>query len=162
MDDDRPEINWGLEPVDPTSIAALELIEKRKFLDLLLAGKGPLPAGLEIGWSPLHINKMLQDPEIQQLMSVIEENKDQSVEYALYKAAMSGNVTAQQVWLFNRRGQKWRDVKRVVHEGEVKVAAEVIHSVRQVALGLLESHGVEALQPGGALDEIVIDLDEPD
>lgn len=160
--DEQIETNWGLEPVDPISIDALELTQKRKFLDLLLAGKGPLPAGLEIGWSPLHISKMQQDPEIQQLMQIIEEHKDQSVEYALYKAAMSGNVTAQQVWLFNRKGNRWRDVKRVVHEGEVRVAAEVIHSVRQVALGLLESHGVEALQPGGALDEIVIDLDETD
>lgn len=161
MDDDR-EIDWGLEPVDPVSTKALELIEKKKFLEELLAGKGPFPAGIEIGWSPLRIRQMMADPEIIQLMSFIHEHMDQSVEYALYRAAMAGNVTAQQVWLFNRRGDKWKDVKRVVHEGEVKVGAEVVHSVRQVALGLLESHGTKALQPGGALDEIVIDLDETD
>lgn len=159
MDDDR-EIDWGLEPVDPVSTQALELVEKKQFLDGLLAGKGPLPAGIEIGWSPLRIRQMCADPEIAQLIGIIEEHKDQSVEYALYRAAMSGNVTAQQVWLFNRKGNKWKDVKRVVHEGEVKIGAEVVHSVRQVALGLLESHGTKALQPGGALDEIVIDLDE--
>lgn len=161
MDDDR-EIDWGLEPVDPVSTQALELVEKKAFLDELLQGKGPLPAGLSIGWSPLRIQQMLKDPEIVQLIAMIEEHKDQSVEAALYKAAITGNVTAQQVWLFNRKGNKWKDVKRVVHEGEVRIGAEVVHSVRQVALGLLESHGTKALQPGGALDEIVIDLDETD
>ena len=161
MDDDR-EIDWGLEPVDPVSTQALELMEKQQFLELLLDGKGPFPAGLELCWSPAKIKRMLADPEIMDLMRFIDLHMDQSVQYALYRAAMGGNVTAQQIWLFNRQSDKWKDTKRVVHEGEVKIGAEVVHSVRQVALGLLESHGTKALQPGGALDEIVIDLDETD
>lgn len=159
MDEDRV-INWGLEPVDPVSTQALELMEKQQFLELLLEGRGPLPAGLEIGWSPLRIRQVCADPEIAQLMTFIGQHMDQSVQYALYRAAMGGNVTAQQIWLFNRDPEHWKDTKRVVHEGEVRIGAEVVHSVRQVALGLLESHGAKALQPGGALDEIVIDLDD--
>lgn len=34
---------------------------------------------------------------------------DGEIENALYKAAMSGNVTAMIFWLKNRRGKKWRE-----------------------------------------------------
>lgn len=162
MDDERPEMNWGLPEVPPDTIAALELAEKKMFLDNLMMGMGPVPAGLMIGWSPQHIDHMIRDPDMGQIIDTIESYKDQTVEEALYKNARTGNVTAQQVWLYNRVPSKWRDTKRVIVESEKRISIEVIHSTRQVALELLESHGVHALQPGGALGVIEANATDAD
>lgn len=162
LDDERAPINWGLPEVPPDTIAALELAEKKLFLDNLLAGMGTLPAGLSIGWSPQHIDKVTNEPEMAQIINSISQFKNQSVEYALYRNALTGNVTAQQVWLYNRDPNRWRDTKRVIVESEKRVSIEVIHSVKQSALELLQSHGVQALQPGGALGVIEADVTEDD
>lgn len=162
MDDDRPPINWGLAEVPPDTIAALELAEKQMFLENLLTGMGTLPAALSIGWSPQHHDKIINEPEMAQIISTIQQFKNQTVEAALYKNAITGNVTAQQVWLYNRDPNRWRDTKRVIVESEKRVSIEVIHSVKQSALELLESHGVRALQPGGALGVIEADVADDD
>jgi hypothetical protein len=38
-----------------------------------------------------------------------EEEAHGQVEDALFQAAVSGNVTAIQVWLYNRRPERWKD-----------------------------------------------------
>lgn len=156
---DRPPLNWGLAEVEPDTIAAFEIGEKKQFLENLWAGMGTLAAGLSIGWSPQHIDKMCRDPEVAELVKLIEHGKDQNMEAALYRTGLTGNVTAQQVWLYNRRPDRWRDTKRVVIESEHKVSIEIVSSVREAALQLLEQKGVKALQPGGALDKEVIDVE---
>lgn len=48
---------------------------------------------------------------------------DEAVEDALYQAALAGNVVACQVWLYNRRPERWRDMRQIHArvEGETTV-----------------------------------------
>ena len=48
----------------------------------------------------------------QEILETLKKNKeivDYEVENALYKNAINGNVTAQIIWLKNRKPDKWRD-----------------------------------------------------
>lgn len=47
--------------------------------------------------------------ELNELLKKSKEVVDYEVENALYKSAMSGNVSAMIFWLKNRRPDKWRD-----------------------------------------------------
>jgi hypothetical protein len=145
-------INWGLPEVDPNSMEALELTEKRMFLEKLQAGYGAHRAGQAIGWSPQHTDKVMREPDMVQLMDIINNMLDEDVERGIYIAARSGNVTAGMFWVLNRQPEKWRDTKKIVIERSDKVSVEIVHSVKQSALELLRAAGVQALQPGGALD----------
>lgn len=49
--------------------------------------------------------------ELNELLKRSKEVVDYEVENALYKSAMSGNVSAMIFWLKNRRPDKWRDRK---------------------------------------------------
>jgi hypothetical protein len=156
----KPELNWGLDIPEPDTIAALELHEKKLYLDKRVQGYGSQRAGQSIGWSPYRTAQMEKDPEIQQLLAIIEDMKDEDVERAMYIAAKSGNVTAGQFWLLNRRPDRWRDTKRIVVDHNERVSIEVVHSVKQSALELLQMTGVKALQPGGALGVIDAEIVE--
>ena len=49
--------------------------------------------------------------ELSELLKRSKEVVDYEVENALYKSAMSGNVSAMIFWLKNRRPDKWKDKK---------------------------------------------------
>ena len=49
--------------------------------------------------------------ELNELLKRSKEVVDYEVENALYKSAMSGNVSAMIFWLKNRRPDKWKDKK---------------------------------------------------
>lgn len=153
-------LNWGFPEVEPDSIAALELHEKKLFLEKLQGGYGPHRAGQSIGWSPQHTDVVMRDPDMIQLIQIIGDMLDEDVERGMYIAARSGNVTAGTFWLLNRRKENWKDTKRIVIERTETVSIEMVHSVKQSALELLQAAGVRALQPGGALDVIDVDSDE--
>lgn len=155
MEEMEKVADWGLPKVDPNSIAALEYQEKLLFLEKLQAGYGPLRAGQAgPGWSPQHTEIVMRDPDMQQLISIIENMKDEDVERGIYIAAKTGNVTAGMFWLLNRQKEKWKDTKKIQIERSDRVSVEIVHSVKQSALELLRAAGVGALQPGGALDII--------
>lgn len=54
-----------------------------------------------------------QSEKLNNAVMLGKEVTDQQVENALYKSAMSGNVTAMIFWLKNRKPSKWRDVNRI-------------------------------------------------
>lgn len=147
-------LNWGFPEVEPDSIAALELHEKRLFLEKMQSGYGAQRAGQSIGWSPQHTDVVMRDPDMIQLIQIIGDMLDEDVERGMYVAARSGNVTAGMFWLLNRRKDEWKDTKRIVIERNETVSVEIVHSVKQSALELLRAAGVQALQPGGPLDII--------
>lgn len=154
------DIDWGLvPPVDQSPMSATEVAERNRFLDLVFGGKAAVPAGLTIGWSLLHTRKVMEDPMIAEILTAIESIKDDNMESAVYGMGLSGNFQAAQWWLLNRRGAVWKDTKRVVVDSTERISIEVVHSVKRGALELLREHGVAALQPGGALDQQVIDVD---
>lgn len=61
-----------------------------------------------IGRTTLYEWKQKQ-PDIANTIKKGKEVVDFEVENALYKSAMSGNVTAQIFWLKNRKKDQWRD-----------------------------------------------------
>ena len=150
----RPRINWGLDEAAPNTIEALELAEKELFLEKLVQGFEPLNAGLSIGWSPAHTKRVTTDPDMISLIATVRDIHDGDVRRSLLLQTMAGNMTAIQMWLYNRRPDEWKDTKRIVVERSEKISIELVHSVKQSALELLREAGVAALQPGGPLDII--------
>lgn len=60
------------------------------------------------------------DPEFKRAVDEAEEAATDSVENALFEAAVGGDVKAQQVWLFNRRKQTWSDSKNLKVDANVQ------------------------------------------
>lgn len=147
------EMDWGLEIPD-NPVAQIELIERKEFLDKLISGQRPLHAGLSLGWSPDKIRRVSSEPDMAEMLRVIDDYNDESVEMALLKTAKAGNFSAQQFWLMNRKPHLWQDVRKVQVTKTEQVSVEVVHSVKAAALELLREQGAAALQPGGALDVI--------
>lgn len=153
MEDDDKGFEWEIDatiPDDP--VAQIDLIERKEFLDKLVEGQRPLHAGLALGWSPAKINRVCAEPDMAEMIRVVDDYNDESVEMALLRTARAGNFSAQQFWLMNRRPRLWQDVRKVQVTKSETVSVEVVHSVKAATLELLREQGVAALQPGGGLD----------
>lgn len=68
------------------------------------------------------------DPAFKSAVNDAEMRADEEIEDALYQAALAGNVTAIQVWLYNRRPLQWRDMRQlaVAARMQIDAPAEVI------------------------------------
>lgn len=64
--------------------------------------------------------------EIDNALKETKEIVDNEVENALYKSALSGNVTAQIFWLKNRRPDRWREKREVEVNPDDKAVNVVI------------------------------------
>ena len=54
---------------------------------------------------------MQSDAEFETAVNQAEMRANELVEDALFHSATNGNVTAQQVWLYNRNPDDWRDMR---------------------------------------------------
>lgn len=88
-------------------------IEKQaEYLKLLAHGGRRHASAYKIGITPALIcAARKRDPEFNKAMLAAELIANEHVESSLYKSAINGNVTAQQVWLYNRMPEKWRDAR---------------------------------------------------
>jgi hypothetical protein len=144
--------------VAPGVLATLTERDLAKFevwADAMSRGRGPLEAGAEVNWSPAKVRRLLADPGIANFLSDIENMKDERIEHRMFQGADAGNATLIMAWLYNRRPDRWKDVKRIVTETHVTADHTVVVNIREAVGGLLRTHGVAALQPGGQLDEIL-------
>lgn len=64
-----------------------------------------------------------KDAEFNAACEAAELSAVDAVEDALFQTALGGNVTAQQVWLYNRAPDRWADRRNVRHSGRVDVVA---------------------------------------
>lgn len=133
--------------------------QMRRFLELVADGTGPLNAGLEVGWSPSKTRRLMRDREFAEMVEIAEDQTIESVEKDLVNAAHRGNVRAIQFYLLNRAPERWKDVRHLEVKQTGQLEIGVIHGVKNAALELLQEKGIEALQPGGALDADVIDAE---
>jgi hypothetical protein len=131
--------------------------EQERFFALLSDGARPLHAAVEVGWSPAKLRRLTRDPEFAELMATAEEMLDETIEESLYQSALKGNFRAQQMWLLNRQGKKWRDVRHIQIDQRQTLEVGVVLGVKQAAAELLRSNGIAALQPGGALDPLDVE-----
>jgi len=84
--------------------------KKKEYLDLLRDGGRRHASARSVGISPwTAVNHMNEDGEFRNEVELAEMEANERVEDALFMAAESGNVTAIQVWLYNRAPDRWTD-----------------------------------------------------
>lgn len=59
--------------------------------------------------------------KIGNVLKVNKDVADRQVENALFKSALSGNVTAMIFWLKNRKRVEWREKREIEHSGEMDI-----------------------------------------
>lgn len=135
-----------------TDLQADELLETdplnqmARWLELISDGTPPLNAGIECGWTPQQTAKLMRDSEVQQLIEMAHAVADGTMVKSMFDQGKRGNMTAIQTWLFNRRPDEWKDVKRVVVTGDLKVDTTTIVTAREIAHELLAEASVAELQ----------------
>lgn len=140
---------------DGDELAIRDIEARKAFLDAVAAGTPRLLAGIEVGWLPAKTRQLLTNRSFLELVEIAEELADEGIEQALYAKAKSGNMTAMQLWLYNRKPERWKDVKRIEMKIDGEVSIEQVRTNAATVLELLRSGAdIAALQPGGALDRM--------
>ena len=94
-------------------------IKKDEYLELLRQGhtRGLAASLVSIHRATVSIH-MKKDKEFAGAVSEAESDAIGKVENALFQAAISGNVTEQQVYLYNRNPERWTDRRSIRLAGE--------------------------------------------
>ena len=91
--------------------------KKDEYLGLLREGIRRGQAAQKVGVNPCTVQRHMQRyPSFTEEVSQAEMLANEEVENALYTAAVSGNVTACQVWLYNRLPDTWADRRNIKAE----------------------------------------------
>ncbi len=85
--------------------------KQKEYLRLLAEdGLGRCAAARAVGLVPQWISSYCKEhPDFEAQRDEAELAANEQVENALYTAALAGNVTACQVWLYNRMPERWAD-----------------------------------------------------
>jgi hypothetical protein len=109
------------------------------FLDLLRKGVRRTQACKKAGISRPTFNKcMNNNKKFAAEVAQAESDANELVEQAMFSSALKGNVTAQQVWLYNRDPDRWSDkrnsqldIQKFEFEvGEFKKALEELDALK--------------------------------
>jgi hypothetical protein len=108
-------------------------IKQEEYLDALREGGRRGKAARAIDIDPSTVWRHMRDEaghltEFGHAVLQAEAEADEEVETALYDAAVSGNVTAIQTWLYNRKADKWQPrtgAQAVAISGSVSSVTEV-------------------------------------
>jgi hypothetical protein len=99
---------------------------KEEFLALLAKGIRPSNAAKKVGIDRRtyqnHINKY---PKFAEACTRAEMDANELIEQSLFNSALKGNVTAQQVWLYNRDPERWQDKRNVTVGGDKNNPLEI-------------------------------------
>ena len=105
------------------------------YLALLREGVGRCAAARKVGVHRSTVNnKMNKDPKFLAAVNEAEMEACEVIEMALFAAAKKGNVTAQQVILYNRMPEKWKDRRNVVvrdYERDKSALAEMREELKK-------------------------------
>lgn len=66
------------------------------------------------------------DLEFKQAFEDAEESATDHIESALYRRAIEGDVKAQQIWLYNRRKERWSDSRNFKLDANVNAVTEYV------------------------------------
>ena len=93
--------------------------KKESLLELLRNGQGRYAACRQVG---IHYttfrNHCMNDESFQEAVDLAEMSANEQVENALFTACLKGNVTAIQVWLYNRSSDRWTDKRNPAKEND--------------------------------------------
>jgi len=92
---------------------------KQAYLDALRQGarRGAAAASVGVTRETVRLHRQ-KDPEFAKAEEQAEMEAHELVESSLFRAALSGNVTAAQVWLYNRMPERWQDKRNIQHTGK--------------------------------------------
>lgn len=94
-------------------------IKKERYLKLLREGGRRGASAKTIGIHRETVRAhMKADKDFAKAVNQAETEAHELIEDALFQAALAGNVTAQQVYLYNRMPDKWADRRRLEHTGK--------------------------------------------
>ena len=86
--------------------------KRERYLELLREGARRMTAAEAVVVSYSTVWRAMQsDTEFQTAVNQAEMRANELVEDALFHSATNGNVTAMQVWLYNRNPEDWRDMR---------------------------------------------------
>jgi len=92
---------------------------------------------------------MKKDNGFAEAVSEAESDAIGKVENALFEAATSGNVTAMQVYLYNRDPKRWSDKRNIRLSGEGGRPIEVEHDAKDRLLAELNRYAARAREAEG-------------
>lgn len=96
------------------------------FLDLLRKGIRRTQACKKAGISRPTFNKyMNNNKKFAAEVAQAETDANELVEQAMFSSALKGNVTAQQVWLYNRDPEHWQDKRNIAIGGDKNNPIEI-------------------------------------
>lgn len=110
--------------------ARFDTDRKARFCEFIAKGYGRTKACEKIGITRQTFSKHYQRNEtFRKAVIDAESSANDVVEMALYKTAIDGNVTAQQVWLYNRSPDRWMDRRNLRISGDqvapIKIESKV-------------------------------------
>jgi hypothetical protein len=110
---------------------------REKYLSLLRKGKHRLTAARACDVSRELVRLYRNaNPSFAEEESAAEEEAGDAVEDALFEAARDGNVTAIQVYLYNRRPARWKDQRNLkVFVGDDDLDSAIERELARVARG---------------------------
>ncbi len=137
-------------------MSELELSRRIEFVEYVRDGMGRLRAAMAVGWSPRQLEARLREPEFVESIELAAFMQNEAVETTLYRLAIAGNMTAVQMWLYNRDPKRWKDTKRVEITQQttidINIEATKESFLELVAAGRLS---VGDIQIGGSLDRAI-------
>jgi hypothetical protein len=126
-----------------------EAAQHTRFFERVLEGCGPLNAAIEVGWSPVELDRRMKDPEFADTVSIVLERRLEGVEETVWKKAREGVRWAAQMVVYNHRSERWKDVRHIRTEVATTLDPAVVTSVKQAMLEMLRGDvdSIAAMQP---------------
>ena len=126
-----------------------EIQRRTLFLERVREGCGKLNAAIEVGWTPNGLKTRMKDDEFLELVVIAEDRTIEDIEEAVVAQARSGKEWATKMVLYNRRSDKWRDVRHIQTDRPGQIDQTVVLSVKQAMADMLQGgiESVAALQP---------------
>ena len=107
--------------------------KKEEFINLLKEGARRSAACEAIGISRETFRHHYKDhPDFAHQVEQSEMEANELIEDALFQAAMAGNVTAIQVWLYNRNPDRWADKRTSKVEMSGKDGKDLTINIKRV------------------------------
>lgn len=132
-----------------------DIVERELFLELVADGTPLELAGYEVQWTPRQIKRNLADPMFMEMVNAAADRAVDSIELAMFRLARKGNLGAQQMILYNRRPDRWKDLRRIEVKTETMITRVEIMATKEALIESLRELGTAALQPGGNLDGVI-------
>lgn len=80
-----------------------------------------------------------EDKNFAERVEEIKEHVTDTVETALFRNAIDGNVTAQIFWLKNKRSDIWSDMRKVEHSGLISNPIELTDEQKKKEQAILDA-----------------------